>query len=313
MLNRTLLDILACPRCGGDLVVSGSEAACGGCGFVFPVRNGVPVLIDDERSVFSIADFVEDRPTTYAKGAGPIRRIGRLLPTLNLNLRAKANFGRFFRMLADESERPRVLIVGGAVEGEGFDAGSLESRFELVETDVAFGERTGLICDAHDLPFKAGSFDGVVVQAVLEHVLDPHRCVAEIIRVLGPGGLVYAETPFIQQVHAGRYDFTRFTHLGHRRLFAGFDEIESGASCGTGMALAWSYAYFLESFFRSPAFRRAAVAFARLTGFWLKYFDYLTIDRPTSFDAASSYYFLGRKSDDRLTDRKLIAGYRGGL
>ena len=83
---------------------------------------------------------------------------------------------------------------------------------ELVETDVSFGPRTALICDAHNIPFAEGSFDGVVAQAVLEHVLDPYSCVAEIYRVLKPAGLVYVETPFMQQVHMGRYDFTRFTH-----------------------------------------------------------------------------------------------------
>ena len=61
-------------------------------------------------------------------------------------------------------------------------------------------------------------------------------------------GVVYAETPFMQQVHMGPYDFTRFTHSGHRRLFRRFEEVESGAVCGPGMALAWAYQYFLLSF-----------------------------------------------------------------
>ena len=52
----------------------------------------------------------------------------------------------------------------------------------------------------------------------------------EIYRVLKSDGIVYIETPFMQQVHGGKYDFTRFTYLGHRRLFARFQEIESGIS-----------------------------------------------------------------------------------
>ncbi len=43
-----------------------------------------------------------------------------------------------------------------------------------------------LICDAHDIPFADRSFDGVIVQAVLEHVVDPFRCCEEIHRVLIP-------------------------------------------------------------------------------------------------------------------------------
>jgi SAM-dependent methyltransferase len=42
------------------------------------------------------------------------------------------------------------------------------------------------------------------IQAVLEHALDPPVVVAEIYRVLKPGGLVYADTPFMQRVHERR-------------------------------------------------------------------------------------------------------------
>jgi 2-polyprenyl-3-methyl-5-hydroxy-6-metoxy-1,4-benzoquinol methylase len=45
--------------------------------------------------------------------------------------------------------------------------------------------------------FGDGTCDAVVVQAVLEHVLQPDVVVAEIHRVLRPDGLVYAETPFM--------------------------------------------------------------------------------------------------------------------
>jgi len=81
----------------------------------------------------------------------------------------------------------------------------------------------------HTIFFDASSFDGVIIQAVLEHVVEPNHCVEEIHRVLKENGLVYSETPFMQQVHLGRYDFTRFTHLGHRRLFRKFKEICGGA------------------------------------------------------------------------------------
>src|SRR5512142_97930 len=97
-----------------------------------------------------------------------------------------------------------------------------------METDVALGPRTQIVCDAHELPFDDHTFDGAVVQAVLPYVPDPIKCVQEIERVLKPAGLAYAETAFMQQVVHGRYDFTRFTHLGLRRLFRRFQEVQSG-------------------------------------------------------------------------------------
>jgi hypothetical protein len=131
--------------------------------------------------------------------------------------------------------------------------------------------------------------------------------------VLKPRGLVYAETPFMQQVHGGAYDFTRFTHLGHRRLFRRFEELSSGAVCGPGMTLAWSYRYFLMSFARSRWARSLASAFASVTSFWLPYFDDLLIDRPAALDGASGCYFLGRRSERSLSDRELVKLYRGSI
>lgn len=144
---------------------------------------------------------------------------------------------------------------------------------------------------------------------MLEHVINPYLCVKEIHRVLKCDGLVYAETAFMQQVHGGRYDFTRFTRLGHRRLFARFQEIENGAVCGTGMALAWAYEHFLMSLTKSTTFKNLLRRFARFTWFWLKYFDYFKIDNPTTLHAASGYYFIGQKSDQKIDDRTLINLY----
>jgi len=131
--------------------------------------------------------------------------------------------------------------------------------------------------------------------------------------VLKRQGLVYADTPFMQQVHGRQYDFERFTYLGHRRLFRRFEEVDSGASCGPGMALAWSYSYFLMSFTQTKLLRHFIWAFSSLTSFYLKYFDYLLINKPGTLDAASGYYFIGCKSDHALSDRELISLYKGAI
>lgn len=88
-------------------------------------------------------------------------------------------------------------------------------------------------------------------------------------------------------------------------------QIDAGSVAGPGSALAWSYQYFLLSFVRSKAARNAAKVFARLTAFFFKYFDYLLIDRKEALDAASAYYFLGRKAEGVLSDRELMNGGGG--
>jgi len=313
MLNPAILDIVVCPRCKGPLERS-LELRCENCDLQFPFVDDIPILINEKNSLFQIDDFSQKRDTTYkTQVRGWKQALRTLIPSINLSVKSTQNYRKFFELLREENAKPHLLVIGGAIEGEGFDTKNLCEGVNLVETDVAFGPRTILVCDGHDLPFKDAVFDGVIIQAVLEHVLDPFRCVAEIARVVKSAGIVYAETPFMQQVHLGRFDFMRFTHLGHRRLFRSFAEIESGAVCGPGMALAWSYCYFLQSFFRNRTLQLIVLAFGHLTSFYLKYFDYALIDKPGSFDSASCYYFMGRKVPIVLTDKELIGEYKGSL
>lgn len=317
-----LVGQLVCPVCRTGLVARGASFECSGssCGISFPVIGGVPVLINERNSVFAIDDFRASQWVSLDEIEGARNslrlKLQKLFPTMSRNIAARKNYQLFASLVRSkcDASTPRVLVIGAGPEaGEGFEELESIPSLQLVETDVAFGPTTGVICDAHDLPFRENSFDGVIIQAVLEHVVDPARCVAEIHRVLRPEGLVYAETPFMQQVHMGAYDFTRFTHLGHRRLFRQFTEVESGIACGPGMALAWSYQYFMVSLARGNATRRALKAFARVTGFFLKYFDQWAIRNPAAYDAASGFYFIGQKSDETLSDRDLIKQYRGAI
>jgi len=50
--------------------------------------------------------------------------------------------------------------------------------------------------------------------------------------------------------------------------------------------------------------------FARLTSFYLKYFDRYLSQRSAALDAASGLFFLGRKAIVPISDRKLIMQYR---
>jgi uncharacterized protein YbaR (Trm112 family) len=312
-ISETLHELLICPICKSKLKLMNDHCGCGNanCNASFPIVNGIPILINEGSSVFSIADFVSQKSTFFRPRGNLKARLGSLIPSVSKNMRAKRNYGTFGKLLLQLAVRPRVLILGGSIIGEGMDSLIANHSIETVETDASWGPRTTLICDAHDIPFEDGSFDGAIAQAVLEHVVDPYRCVDEIHRVLKVHGLVYAETPFMQQVHGGKYDFTRFTHLGHRRLFRQFVEVESGATSGPAAALAWSYHYFLMSFTSSKILRAPISAFARLTSFYLKYLDYFLLDKPGAIDAASGCYFLGRKENHILTDRDLIKLYRG--
>lgn len=315
-LSGDILSLLRCPVCRAELTVAAAEFQCVNpdCASRFPVVDGVPVLINDRNSLFSIDDFAQGRATffdTRPRGWAA-RAIDRITPSLILNVRGKANYAQLASLLLEQSGAPKVLVLGGSIEGLGMEPLIERDEIELVDTDVAFGPRTRLICDAHDIPFADGSFDGVVAQAVLEHVADPYRCVDEIHRVLKDGGLVYAETPFMQQMHGAPYDFTRFTIQGYRRLFRRFEEIDCGVCTGPGMALGWAYKYFMLSFPRSRLGRKLMELFVHFTAWHLKYFDRILVNRPFAAYGASGYHFLGAKSDRTATEAEISARWRTG-
>ena len=314
MRSQTLDDIseiLACPRCRGRLEL-GSELRClnSECGRTFPVVREVPILIDEEKSIASLNDYIRTPSIPAPRSRRLLRRVlSALTPSPSLNIRSTRNYRRLTSLL-EEFEAPRVLVVGGRVEGKGSQELLNSPTVLAVETDIQLGPRTQIVCDCHCLPFREGSFQGAVAQAVLEHVVDAEQCVAEIRRVLTPNGLIYVETPFMQQVHASPYDFRRWTYLGLRRLLRHFDEIDVGPLAGPGTALAWAWVHFWTTFPRSPYDKAVARIGASLTGCWIKYLDWFLLDRRGSWDAASAYYFLGRKTDQPLTDRELVSLYR---
>jgi SAM-dependent methyltransferase len=315
-LSRDLQQRLRCPSCGSRLALEPDHGTCldNACGKRFDIVGGVAMLIDEASSVFSLRQGLSRLPARrealHRKGK-LLRPLRNLLPTLGANRAAGQNLKMLKHLLLKRCSRPSLLVLGGARVGVGVAPLLADPRLECVESDVWLSERTNLLCDAHQIPFAEGSFDGVVIQAVLEHVADPERCVAEIHRVVKPGGLVYAETAFMQQVHAGRHDFCRFTLVGHRRLFRGFEQIEAGAAAGPAVALAWAWQHFLLSFTSSPAERAIATVVAALTACWLKYLDPFLLARPAALDGASALFFLGARREIPLTDREAITVYAG--
>ena len=321
----TFRAILCCPACKGELLGEvGGVLKCGDarCGKSFPVLGGCPVLIDEERSVFHHCEYqrasaaprqgVEGGSAKPAEGTSRKRGLWlSRIPSPSVNLSAVRCFATMKRLLLERTAAPLVLLVGGGIRGKGMSELTGEPAIRLINVDPSPNSTASVFCDGHDLPFRDGSVDAVVAQAVLEHVADPWRCAEEIHRVLKPNGIVYAETPFMQQVHLCGFDFTRFSHMGHRRLFRRFAELESGAVAGPGTSLSWAWRYFLASWTRSPGLGKALALFGRITAFFFELTDHIAGQRPGALDGASCIYFLGTRSEEVISDGALIAAYRG--
>lgn len=48
MLDKNLLDILACPVCKSEVSQDRDYIVCSKCGRRYPVKNGIPVMLADE-------------------------------------------------------------------------------------------------------------------------------------------------------------------------------------------------------------------------------------------------------------------------
>jgi SAM-dependent methyltransferase len=107
--------------------------------------------------------------------------------------------------------------------------------------NLGLSTRPNILGDVTQLPLEAASADVILCTEVLEHLRHPAACVAEIERLLKPGGTALVSIPFIFPIHADPDDFQRFTADGLRQLFGAFASLEilpMGAFWGTlGMFL----------------------------------------------------------------------------
>ena len=276
----------------------------------FPITKGIPVLISEFNcdTICDTARYSENIEQPFIN-----RKNGRDSIFIYLKNKLKSdssvtinNCRSFVSEITKINEQSNVLVIGSGTVGQGMDE-LYASSAKITGIDIYASPSVHYIADTHYLPFPDECFDGVWIQAVLEHVADPGAVVAEIYRVLKRSGIVYAETPFMQQVHEGAYDFTRFTVLGHRFLFKRFEAIKFGGNKGSGVALSWALKYFLWGLLRN---KKIAAAISLPIGFILRHLERIS-DKRMLFDGSSGVFFLGRKSRLTLKQRDLVELYKG--
>ncbi|MGH9423650.1 MAG: class I SAM-dependent methyltransferase [Thermoanaerobaculia bacterium] len=99
------------------------------------------------------------------------------------------------------------------------------------------------------------SFDVVIADQVLEHVVDPVEAVRNCKRMLTEGGWLLVAAPFLFRVHGRPRDFTRWTADGLSQLF-----VKAGFSADAVVARSWG----------NRACARAHIGSSRVLpyGFW---------------------------------------------
>ena len=94
---------------------------------------------------------------------------------------------------------------GWQVHGTEFSAQSASHARDVLRLPIS-------IQNISDLPFQDGSFDAVVMWHVLEHMIDPLSTVAQVARLLRPGGVFLCAVPNFGSVEA-RFARDKWFHL----------------------------------------------------------------------------------------------------
>ena len=211
---------LACPSCKiFEIELKENKFYCEKCNLFYILKDGYPVLINfNLENVFIKEEEIKIEKEKLNKNKLKEKILNIFYGTSKVT---KKNASTFIDKLIKNNYK-KVLVIGGATKGSGTEELWSNKNIDIISIDIIGNKNVDYIADAHYLPFKNETFEAVWIQAVLEHVISPEIVVKEIFRVLKDGGIVYSETPFMQQIHMGKNDFTRFTASGHRYLFKNF-------------------------------------------------------------------------------------------
>ncbi len=203
-----------CPDCRAPLAPAGAECHCPGCGRVYRQRNGFheflpaqvahgqvkdsekqgwdavgPRAMDEELRQFYLA-------LPYAEDDSPVATHYR---------ESSRQFRAVLEYLGDVTGK-RGLDLGGGI---GWAAYRFAQRgAQMVLCDYNDSATTGLAAaavyqeqgapfdriraDAEQLPFEDGQFDFVFCSSFLHHLVEPWRAIADVQRILKPGGSFFA-------------------------------------------------------------------------------------------------------------------------
>jgi uncharacterized protein YbaR (Trm112 family) len=191
------LDILCCPVCRGALSRSADAASvrCRHCDACYPVEHEIPILLQHH----------ESRPIAH-----------------EADLPARPIYSPW---------KERLVLKALTDAQVALDFGAGRQVFDdpcIIKLDIVFDPTLDVVGDLHQLPFPDDSIDFAFGGAVMEHIQDPARAIAELYRVLRPGGYLYADWSFMTAYHGYPHHYSNVTIHGIRQAFGAFTCLETG-------------------------------------------------------------------------------------
>jgi uncharacterized protein YbaR (Trm112 family) len=208
----------------------------------FRVVDGVPVLLPDADAADAyLSEEAGAMANEYRQALGLVGVRRRFDGWVNRRHTRPPALAKALREVVWEQPADAIVLsIGGGPDRWGDHITNLNiDRFANVD----------VVGDAYALPYADGSVDGLLCWAVIEHLEFPDRAIAEMYRVLKPGGLALLNTPFLQAFHAYPNHFQNLTVVGQDRMLerAGFVVKASGAH-GATFALIDLCSIYVRSF-----------------------------------------------------------------
>jgi len=192
-----LYDILACPHCKVSVQRQPKSLTCVQCGRVYPIVDGVPVLLPD--------------------GSIPITQHQH-------ELNVRQGYDPWLHRVVLQSLLPSspVLDLG---------AGNMALNLpNVVRMDVTLTPFVDVVGDAHFMPFLPGVFDFIFSLAVIEHLRQPFTAAQEMYAILRPGGYIYGECNFVFAYHGYPHHYFNASQQGLEMVFEPFRILRSGVA-----------------------------------------------------------------------------------
>ena len=97
-ISQAIQELLRCPICHAKLKHARQQFECTNpeCNTHFPIVDGIPVLINEQSSVFSLNDFVSYRRTFFSNTReNKLKKaVRRFIPTISKNIKGSENYSR---------------------------------------------------------------------------------------------------------------------------------------------------------------------------------------------------------------------------
>jgi SAM-dependent methyltransferase len=202
-------------------------------------------------------------------------------------------------------ERALALVPNGARIVD-LGAGGRQITPETVCVDFLRLGSTDVIGDVARLPLRDACADLVFATGLLEHVVDERAVLAEMARILRPGGFAHVEVPFLEQYHDDPIDVRRMTVPGLALALEaqGFDVVARGPHIGPTATMLTMWARWWAFVFDGPSLPARVLSMlafiaCSVVAWPFQFLDAFLIKKRSAHILAKGVYCTARKREQR--------------